>query len=94
MLSAGEVDELARDIEKIGHLRSPLSLWRAMPEAEWQLLDGRNRCAALARLSGGEERIKGAVGCANLYEADTDPLAFVVSANILRRQLTAQRRAS
>jgi hypothetical protein len=93
MMSSTDLDELARDIGKIDHITSPLSIWRETPASPWQLLDGRNRIAALARLSNGEERIAGAVSVANQYEGErTDPLAFVVSANIVRRHLSAEQK--
>jgi hypothetical protein len=91
MVSDAELDELAKDIDANGQ-RSPLSIWRSLPEAEWQLLDGRNRVAALARLVDGEDRIRGAITVANQYEAHIDPVAFVISANIRRRHLTPEQK--
>lgn len=91
MMADGEVDELAKDIEA-NTLRSPLSIWRSLPGAEWQLLDGRNRVAAMARLPDGENQIKGAIGCANQCEAHVDPWAFVISANIRRRHLSPEQK--
>jgi hypothetical protein len=92
MGSDAELDELATDIETNG-LRSPLSLWRSLPEAELQLLDGRNRVAAMARLVDGQDMVKGAIGAANQYEAQVDPVAFVISANIHRRHLDESQRS-
>ena len=92
MLSDAELDALAKDIDANG-LTSPLSLWRARESADWQLLDGRNRLDAMARLDDGDDRIGGAFAMANRYEGErTDPLAFVVSANILRRHLDAEQK--
>ncbi len=92
MLTDGELDALAKNIDENG-LTSPLSLWRARESADWQLLDGRNRLDAMARLDDGDDRIGGAFAMANRYEGErTDPLAFVVSANILRRHLDAEQK--
>jgi hypothetical protein len=91
MLSDAELDALAKDIDE-DILRVPLSLWRAREGADWQLLDGRNRVAAMARLVDGVARIEGAIGFANTYEAHVDPWAFAISANILRRHLTAEQK--
>ena len=93
MMSDGELDELAKDIEANNLLRTPLSIWRSMPGAAWQLLDGRNRVAAMARLPDGKDRIEGAIGLANQYESNTDPVAFVVSANVRRRHLTPDQKS-
>lgn len=92
MLPDAELDALAKDIGANG-LTSPLSLWREDETAPWQLIDGRNRIDAMARLSDGTDRINGALTMANPYEGErTDPLAFVVSANILRRHLDAEQK--
>jgi hypothetical protein len=91
MMADGEIDELAKDIEE-NTLRSPLSIWRSLPGATWQLLDGRNRVAAVARLPDGEMEIKRAWGLANQYEATVDPWAFVISANIRRRHLSPEQK--
>jgi hypothetical protein len=89
-LTETELDELARDIEQHG-LTTPLALWRPNEAAPYQLLDGRNRVAAMARLVDGEDRIEGAISLANRYEA-RDPVAFVVSANIRRRHLNNEQK--
>jgi GNAT superfamily N-acetyltransferase len=91
MMSDAELDALATDIDE-DILRVPLSLWRAREGADWQLLDGRNRVAAMARLVDGVARIEGAIGFANTYEAHVDPWAFAISANILRRHLDAEQK--
>jgi hypothetical protein len=92
MLPDAELDALAKDIEANG-LTNPLCLWRADETASWQLIDGRNRIDAMARLPDGTDRINGALTMANPYEGErTDPLAFVVSANILRRHLDAEQK--
>lgn len=92
LLSDAELGALAKDIDANG-LTSPLSLWRAREGADWQLLDGRNRLDAMARLDDGDDRIGGAFAMANRYEGErTDPLLFAVSANILRRHLDAEQK--
>ena len=91
MMADGEIDELAKDIEE-NTLRSPLSIWRSLSGATWQLLDGRNRVAAMARLPDGDEMIKGAIGFANQCGAHVDPWAFVISANIRRRHLSPEQK--
>lgn len=91
MMSDAELDTLATDINE-DILRVPLSLWRAHEGADWQLLDGRNRVAAMARLVDGVARIEGAIGFANTYEAHVDPWAFAIAANILRRHLDAEQK--
>jgi hypothetical protein len=91
MMADGEIDDLAKDIEERG-LQSPLSLWRSLPGAEWQLIDGRNRVAAMVRLPDADEMIKGEIGLANQYEAHVDPWAFVISANIRRRHLSPEQK--
>jgi hypothetical protein len=91
MLSEVELDELARDIDANG-LTSPLALWRPTGDAPFQLLDGRNRVAAMWRFCDGADRIAGAISLANRYEARTDPVAFIISANLKRRHLSADQK--
>lgn len=91
MMPNSEIDELARDIEA-NSLQSPLSIWRSLPGATWQLIDGRNRVAAMARLADGDELIRGVIGLANQHEAHVDPWAFVISANIRRRHLSSDQK--
>jgi hypothetical protein len=56
-------------------------------KAPWQVIGGRNRFAAMARLVDGEGMIVGAIAAGNYYEAPIDPRAFAKSANELRRHL-------
>jgi ParB-like nuclease domain len=46
LMSPSELKELAEDIKANG-LTSPIALWRAAPDAQLQLLDGRNRLDAI-----------------------------------------------
>jgi hypothetical protein len=49
LLPSEELEELAKDIEANG-LRSPIYLWAPKPKDTVELLDGRNRLDALAKL--------------------------------------------
>jgi hypothetical protein len=92
LLDDDEIARLAADIEEHG-LRSPLALWRPAPGAPPLLLDGRNRVRAMLRLPDADLLLDGALGGANVYEAErTGPLAFVISANLLRRHLTPEQK--
>jgi hypothetical protein len=42
-------------------------------KAPWQVIGGRNRFAAMARLVDGEGMIVGAIAAGNYYEAPIDP---------------------
>ncbi len=80
MMSDDEIDRLAEDIRKNGQ-REYIVYWKG------QLLDGRNRLAACDRL-GIEPDI-----CEFDEDTDTDPVAFVISANLHRRQLNESQRS-
>jgi hypothetical protein len=92
---------LGEDIKQNG-LTSHIALYRARPEAQAQLLDGRNRLDAIEAVIGPIVSIlpyiaiEGGrvVGWAKVLETDQvpDPFAFVLSANIHRRHLTAEKR--
>jgi hypothetical protein len=92
---------LGEDIEKNG-LSSPIALWRARPDAQAQLLDGRNRLDAIEAVIGPIVSILPYIaveggrvaGWAKVLETEhvPDPLAFVLSANVHRRHLTAEQR--
>jgi DNA-binding Lrp family transcriptional regulator len=115
MMSDAELDELGKDIVANG-LRVPLVLYcshgdeRRTRPRELQVLDGRNRLAALERAG---IRIFDDAGRIDLTLSDLhtwqdpeiiyanngpsskepfDPFAFVVSANIRRRHLTAEQK--
>lgn len=77
LLGEVELAELADDIRENG-LRFPIIV-----DADGQLLDGRNRMRA-CEIAGVEPTFETYVG---------DPLAYIVSANVARRHLTAGQRA-
>lgn len=90
MMSDAELDELAADIEKNG-IQQPI-VW-----LKGQLLDGRNRVAAVHRIADASRRDALLQAWANgkkciLLPFHPDPVAYVVSANIHRRHLTAARK--
>src|SRR6516162_6688355 len=98
LMSPDELKALGEDIRK-NALTSPIALWRASPAAQLQLLDGRNRldaieiidkCPAIKDASQIEAVIK--QGKAILLHESVDPYAYVISANIHRRHLTAEQR--
>ena len=78
MMSDEELQELARDIAQNG-LIHPIIV-----DDEGQLIDGRNRKEA-CRLAGVQPRYENLNG--------HDPLAFIVSANLARRNLTKGQQA-
>jgi hypothetical protein len=85
MMSDAELEELAKDIVKAKGLTSPIILWGGLDSP--LLLDGRNRLAAIARIGGDQEAT---LRAGYLLDEGTDPYAYVVSANIHRRHLTAE----
>jgi len=98
LMSPDELKALGEDIRK-NALTSPIALWRASPAAQLQLLDGRNRldaieiidkCPAIKDASQIEAVIK--QGKAILLHESVDPYAYVISANIHRRHLTAEQK--
>src|SRR5438067_8736872 len=91
MMSDSELDDLAKDIEANG-LQSQI-VWLDTSSGVF-LLDGRNRVAAISRIADENRR-------ADLQEkakrsrkilTGVDPIAYVISANIHRRHLTAKAR--
>jgi hypothetical protein len=89
MMSEAELDELAADIAQHG-LRVPI--WFS---AYGELLDGRNRLAAIDRIPDQKRRDE----CRNWADYNArglsyvgDPYKFVVSANVHRRHLTAEQK--
>jgi DNA-binding Lrp family transcriptional regulator len=88
MMSDAELFALGEDIKKNG-LRSRVAVING-PDGEPILLDGRNRLDAmeLVTLKVVIEDIAARVDCS----PDFDPYAYVVSANIHRRHLSAQQR--
>jgi hypothetical protein len=99
MMSDEELAELGADIKANG-LKQPVTLWWPQeidydPYApDWDedlgpglLLDGRNRLAAMERAGVPFQEWQG--HC----EYGSDPVAFIISANIKRRHLTKQQQA-
>jgi hypothetical protein len=100
LMSPDELKALGEDIKK-NNLTSDIVLWRADPKAPTQLLDGRNRLDAIEMKTGkpvivgppsltsGEDFL----ACDKVIVLDgkkIDPYAYVVSANIKRRHLSAE----
>jgi hypothetical protein len=100
LMSPDEQRALGEDIMKNG-LTSAIALWRADPKAQLQLLDGRNRADGIELVTGKPVEI-GAPGlmagdslaCDKVIVLDqsVDPFAYVISANLHRRHLTAEQR--
>ena len=96
LMTPAELRELGEDIKTNG-LRLPIAI-----TSDGQLLDGRNRLDAMEaagvefRFARGANRsIRIDVGADRLYWpeiVDSDPYAYVISANIHRRHLTAEQR--
>jgi hypothetical protein len=79
MMSDAELDKLGADIKRHG-LQQDLAFWEGF------LIDGRNRLQAMERA--GIELLP-----LHRSQADTDdPYAYVISANIQRRHLTAEQK--
>jgi len=83
LLKPDRLQELADDIAAVG-LRNPVQIWQDHEKTDW-LLDGRNRALAC--------EIVGITPNAEYYEGD-DPLDFVISEGLYRRDLTTGQRAS
>jgi len=100
-MSPNELKALGADIVRNG-LTSPIALWRADPKAPEQLLDGRNRLDAIELVTGKPVEIgapsliagEDFLACNKVITLDskTDPFAYVISANIHRRHLTAEKK--
>ena len=88
MMSDPELEHLAKDIEVNG-LRMGVA-WLRTPDGPF-LLDGRNRVAAISRIADEDRRAElqeELQRSCKLLPAETDPLAYVFSANNCRRHLT------
>jgi hypothetical protein len=87
LMEGAEFDELVADIKK-NRLREKIILYQG------KVLDGRNRYRALRRLGKDPGYIR-EWACVNVRfidKANSGPEAYVVSANIHRRHLTAERK--
>jgi hypothetical protein len=94
MMSQDELDALAKDIAEHG-LRNSVIWFGDTPGSEPSLLDGRNRAAAIARIPDKERRAKltQQLRAWGVYLPNhADPYAYVISANIHRRHLTAEQK--
>jgi hypothetical protein len=105
LMSESELRELGEDIKKHG-LSNPVTLWRDDADGgQLYLLDGRNRLDAMGmvgiafyntkydvRKPNGHVLSNTLPGKPGLYALKTDPYAFVLSANINRRHLTADQK--
>jgi hypothetical protein len=106
LMMPDELKALGEDIKKHG-LKIPVAVWRRKGEP-LQLLDGRNRLDAMELVGlkpefvseekfcfftfDKEWEFSGAAQETAVYECEADPWAFVVSANINRRHLTAEKK--
>jgi hypothetical protein len=101
LMTPDELRALGEDIKKSG-LKIPVTVWSGKGEP-LQLLDGRNRLDAMEAVGIPIKRLKRFIEyyCEEsmLWEdgsqcinADTDPYAYVISANIHRRHLTAEQK--
>jgi hypothetical protein len=95
LMSQDELEKLTEDIRNNG-LRFPVAVWKC-PHGRTMLLDGRNRLDALERVLGVPvvRRDGDALEWAAPHKhlpSDIDPYAYVISANIHRRHLTAEER--
>jgi DNA-directed RNA polymerase subunit F len=105
MMSDDEIAELAKDIALSG-LRHPIVLLAperfrrrgraCVPPEQLQLLDGRNRFAAYARLASGPQKTASFAqiwdGAKVIYSDHLDPCEYVISANLRRRHLNGEQK--
>jgi hypothetical protein len=105
LMSESELRELGEDIKKHG-LSNPVTFWRDDDaNGKLYLLDGRNRLDAMEKVGiqffrtlkeirtpNGKLLSKTLPDKPGLYALKTDPYAFVLSANINRRHLTADQK--
>lgn len=87
MVSDEEIDKIGSDIAAHG-LQQQLVMWRGF------LVDGRNRLEAMERRGIKLEKQKGVMRFHRHLADDADPVAFVISANIHRRQLTKRQQVT
>jgi len=101
LMSSDELRALGEDIKKNG-LKIPVAVWRGK-QGGLQLLDGRNRLDAMEAVGIPVRRVKHFVeyylegpmtweDASEHVSADTDPYAYVVSANIHRRHLSTEQK--
>lgn len=86
MMGDDDLDQLADDIDANG-LQQPIVLWKDA-DGNLLLLDGRNRLAA-AKRAGIDTRT---LPKPRILGPETDPVLFVISANVHRRHLTSEQK--
>jgi hypothetical protein len=94
-LSRDELLELGEDIKRHGGLPAiPVTLWRAEADPQAFLLDGRNRLDAMEAvgLPVLDKHGEWLTRMERRFIRGGDPYAYVISANIRRRHLTAEQR--
>jgi len=95
MMSRDELLALGKDIKKNG-LKVPVILWSPNNGRDHYLLDGRNRLDAMELVElptvYPNGLFRGFSGDLNSQSVTKDPYAYVLSANIHRRHLTAEQR--
>ena len=101
MMAADELKALGEDIKQRG-LTSPIAINASQYGGDWdyRLLDGRNRLDAMERagiaftlvLKDGQCIIEGNRFFPPAIVVETDLVAYVISANVHRRHLTAQQK--
>jgi len=99
---ADELPALGEDIVKTGRLTAEIVLWQADPKSPLQLLDGRSRLDALEMVVSKPVEIgPPSLTCGDflafnrvivLDGRSVDPYAYVISANLRRRDLTLEQR--
>lgn len=94
MMTSDELAALGENIKAHG-LKVPVVLWQG-PDHQKVLLDGRNRLDAMETagmmLADSVGRLYDKVAQKTLSHDSADPFAYVVSANIHRRHLTAEQK--
>jgi hypothetical protein len=100
-MSPDDLSALGKDIIKNG-LTASIVLWRPAPKRELQLIDGVNRLDAIEKATGSPAEVgapsiiagKDFLACDRVIVLDQsiDPYAYVISANMLRRHLTAEQK--
>jgi hypothetical protein len=89
-----ELRALGEDILKNKGLNSAIVLWRADRKGQAQLLDGRNRLDAMELVGFQMVDDDGLLKLPYVEEVEppTDPYAYVISANVHRRHLSAEQK--